>query len=104
MRLLKRSLYANLHYGTGAVVITSSGSMGLSYEGVDSRGKEVSNGVFTYSLISGLETTGQIKTGTKKIQVSEIMKWIHNNVKALTRGRQTPSLRREFFQRDNTVY
>ena len=103
-RLLKRSLYANLRYGTGAVVITSSGSMELSYEGVDNRGKEVSNGVFTYSLISGLKNYSSDKNGDRKIQVSEIMKWIHDNVKALTKGRQTPSLRREFFQRDNTVY
>ena len=102
--LLKKDIFSNLKNGTGAVVISSSGGAEYSYEGIDENGKKIENGVFTYSFIKGLENYLSDINKDKKIQVSEIMKWVYDNVTKLTDGKQNPTMRREKIEFDYSVF
>jgi hypothetical protein len=93
--LLKKDIFTNLQNETGAVVISSSSDSEFSYEGVTKNGETINNGVFTYSFISGLNNYQADTNGDKKIQVSEILSWVYNNVTDLTKGMQNPTMKRE---------
>ena len=97
--LLQKDIFTNLRYGTGAVVMTSSSGMEFSYED-----DEMKNGVFTYSLLSGLTDLSCDVDGDGRIRVSEAMKWIRERVIDLTGGLQTPTMRREKIEFDYAIY
>lgn len=104
LMLLKKDIFTNLKNGTGAIVISSSSAEEVSYEGVSDKGVMVENGVFTYTIISGLSDYRCDVNADKKIQVSELMNWIYREVPRITRGRQNPMMRREKVEFDFNVY
>ena len=79
---LLQELFSDLRRFTGAAVIAAAGGAQYSYE----RGN-LKNGVFTYSVLEGLEQ------GKRK--VSELRDYVTQRVQELTKGRQTPTMRRE---------
>ena len=92
----------SLRRGTGAIVITSSSGVQESLEGGD-----IDNGLFTYSIITGLTGYRCDRNKDKKVQVSELMKWVFDEVVRLakkTEHVQTPTMRRENIEFDYVIY
>ena len=90
---LLKELFADLRRGTGAVVLTSSAGAEYSYED-----EKWQNGVFTYSVIEGLNK----ETGRAK--VSDLINYVANRVSELTGGRQNPTMRRENLEYDFVIH
>lgn len=86
--LLSR-LFADLRRGSGATIISSSGGAEFAYESSD-----WSNGVFTFSLLEGMKTRKADRDGDSKLRVSELQTYLIERVGELTRGGQTPTVRR----------
>jgi WD40 repeat protein len=89
-----RELFADLRRGTGAVVLSSSSGAEYSYEDEKWR-----NGVFTYSVIEALQ-----KGKAGRVKVSELINYVADRVKALTNGKQNPTMRRENLEYDFVIY
>ena len=95
---LVREQFADLRRGSGAVVISSAGGAEYALES-----SEWNNGVFTWSLLSGLSGAAhKDKDGT--LRVSELRDYVVHKVTALTGGRQKPTARRENLVLDFNVY
>jgi len=67
-------------------------------------GEQWNNGVFTYSVIEGIETGNADLNKDGKILVSELQEYVFKNVSNLTGGRQNPTFRRENLEFDFQVY
>ncbi|MCB0262448.1 MAG: caspase family protein [Calditrichaeota bacterium] len=87
---LMQELFANLSRGSGAMVISAAGGAEYAYEG-----QGAANGVFTYSVIDGLKNNAVDADADGKIRVSELRKYVTEQVRKLTGGKQTPTSRRE---------
>ncbi|KPK83542.1 MAG: hypothetical protein AMS27_12540 [Bacteroides sp. SM23_62_1] len=96
---LMKELFADLRRGTGAVVISSAAGGEYAMEG-----EQWNNGVFTYSVIEGIETGNADLNKDGKILVSELQEYVFKNVSNLTGGRQNPTFRRENLEFDFQVY
>jgi len=83
-------LFSDLRRGSGAMVISATSGSEYAYES-----PEWKNGVFTYSILKGLETNKADKNKDGDISVSELRDYIVDKVKELTKGGQTPTMRRE---------
>jgi len=101
---IRKDFFSNLRLGNGSIIISSSSSVEVSYEGINSMGKKIKNGVFTYSIIKGIKNHRADYNKDKKIQVSEIIKFILKEVSQITKGKQTPTLRRENLEFDYSIY
>lgn len=96
---LMQQLFADLSRGSGAMVISSAGGTELAFES-----PQWNNGVFTYSLLMGLKTKKADANSDSRIQVSEIRDFVTNNVQLLTKGKQTPTSRKENLEFDFRVW
>ncbi len=91
--------FADLRRGTGAVVISSSSGNEYSLEG-----DQWQNGVFTYALLQGLKERKADADGNQIIHVSELQKYVIEQVQTLTNGGQNPTIRRENLTHDFAIY
>ena len=98
LTMLKKDIFQDLRKGTGAIVITSSSGVEVSYENGD-----IGNGLFTYSYINGIKQLSE-KNKDKAVLVSQIMNWVSEKVQELTKGAQTPTMRREQIEFDWEIY
>ncbi len=96
---LMKVLFADLRRGTGAMVISSAGGGEFAYEG-----DKWKNGVFTYSLLEGLESENADTNKDGDITVSELRNYVFDKVSKLTNGRQNPTSRRENLEFDFKVW
>ncbi len=85
---LMKSVFADLRKGTGATVISSSGGAELSIES-----ETYNNGLFTYCLINGLSNKLADFNKDKHIDLSELQRYIRDEVTRLSAGKQTPTSR-----------
>ena len=98
-RSLLHELFADLRRGCGAAVIGSAG--GREYAVESDRWR---NGVFTFAVLEGLTGGKADHNGDGEVRVSELRDYVFRRVPELTRGRQTPTARRENLDLDFPLY
>jgi len=96
---LMRDLFADLRRGSGAMVISSASGAEYAFESPQWR-----NGVFTYSLLEGLQSGKADADASGDVRVSELRDYVIARVRNLTEGEQTPTARRENLEYDFRVY
>jgi hypothetical protein len=96
---LMQELFANVSKGSGSVVISAAAGNSYALESDEWR-----NGVFTYTILSGLknETADQNKDG--KVTVTELKDFVSKEVERLTDGAQKPTSRRENLEFDFVIW
>ncbi|CAN0564707.1 unnamed protein product, partial [Ectocarpus sp. 12 AP-2014] len=93
---LMRSLFYDLDRGNGSYVISAAGGLEYAFEDDTWR-----NGVFTYSIIQGLnELRGEENGNDGIITVSELKNYVEDKVQHLTKGHQKPTSRSENIEWD----
>jgi len=92
-------LFVDLRRDTGASILTASSGEQVSYESENWQG-----GVFTYSLLHGIEQLKADTDGDQRIRVSELRDYVMRTVPELTGGHQTPKARRENLADDFMVW
>ena len=96
---LMRIMFADLKKGTGTVVISAASGSGYALE-LD----ELQMGVFTYSLVQGLNKRSADINNDKKISVSELRSHILKEVERLSNGRQQATSRSENLINDFNIW
>ncbi|MFN5182282.1 MAG: caspase family protein [Bacteroidota bacterium] len=92
---LAKSVFVDFRANNGAWVISSAGATEYAMEG----GKW-NNGVFTYSLLTGLASKRADLNGDKKIMLSELKDFLIREVQQITNGKQKPNVRNENLSND----
>jgi len=87
---LTKSLFTDLRKGTGATVISSAGGMEFAMESGDWQ-----NGLFTYTLLNGIKTGDADLNKDGEIWLSELQKYVGNEVTRMSNGLQQPTSRIE---------
>ena len=87
---LMKELFVDLRRGTGATVISSASGVEFALEG-----DQWQNGVYTYSLLRGLQDMAADLDGDGKVMVSELQQYLSEEVYRLTEGHQRPTMRVE---------
>ena len=96
---LMQELFANVSKGSGSVVISAAAGNSYALESDEWR-----NGVFTYSLISGLKNETADQNNDGSITVTELKDFVSKEVERLTDGRQKPTSRRENLEFDFVIW
>jgi uncharacterized caspase-like protein len=94
-----QELFANLQRGSGAAVITASSGVEYALES-----QKWKNGVFTYSVLEGLQSKKADTNKDGEVRVSELRDYVVRRVKELTNGQQTPTSRQESIEFDFRVW
>ncbi|MFD1552593.1 caspase family protein [Putridiphycobacter roseus] len=84
------SLFSDLRKGTGATVISSAGGMEFAMEGA-----EWKNGLYTFCLLNGIESNQADLNKDGEIWLSELQKYVSEQVTELSGGKQQPTARIE---------
>ena len=92
-------MFSDLRKGTGAVVVSSAGGGEYAFEG-----ESWKNGVFTYSLLNGINTFDADKNNDYKITISELQNYVMTHVQMLTNGMQKPTMRQENIENDFVIW
>ncbi|WP_164849939.1 caspase family protein [Mucilaginibacter limnophilus] len=87
---LMQNLFMDLNEGSGAVVISAAAGDSFALES-----PQWNNGVFTYSVISGLKNREADRDNNKTISLSELRQYVYEKVSKETGGRQQPTTREE---------
>ena len=96
---LMKEMFTDLHKGTGANVISSSGGAEFSMESSDWK-----NGLFTYVLIDGLKNKHADLNHDGKVFISELRNYISTKVTELSGGKQIPNTRAENMRFDYQIW
>ncbi|MCB9224044.1 MAG: caspase family protein [Crocinitomicaceae bacterium] len=92
---LMKELFNDIRKSSGAVIISSAGGMEYAMEG-----GQWNNGVFTYSFLHGILDQSADLNEDGVIMLSEMNKFVREEVVRLTNGRQTPTNRAEIIESD----
>jgi len=92
---LMKETFTDLRRGSGAMIISSAGGGEFALESDTWK-----NGVFTYSILQGLESGDADYNGDNNISITELATYVSNNVRQLTAGQQNPTFRRENLEFD----
>ena len=104
---MMKILFSDLRRGNGAIVISSAGGGEFAFEGfmiVSGKKIKINNGVFTYSLLKGIQTMSADANKDGHVQVSELQDYVFEMVAKLTKGHQNPTARRENLEFDFDVW
>ncbi|MCB0477268.1 MAG: caspase family protein [Crocinitomicaceae bacterium] len=96
---LSKMLFADTRESNGATVISSASGTEYAIEG-----KEWNNGVFTYTLLDGLENKHADLNRDGEIMLSELQTYLNIRVIELTSGRQSPNSRVENLKSDFRIW
>ncbi|MBL4592735.1 MAG: caspase family protein [Flavobacteriales bacterium] len=92
-------LFSDVSKGLGATIISAAGGMEFAYETNDKK-----NGLFTYSIIEGIESKKADLNKDGKIQLSELQLYIQFRVHQLSGGLQVPTMRKINSYNDFVIY
>lgn len=98
-REMVESLFSDIRQGSGATVISSAGGAEFAMES-----DQWKNGLFTYCMLEGIKTGKADFNRDNKIEVDEIRKYVYENVKTLSNGKQRPTTRIENIQMNYPIY
>lgn len=96
---LMSKYFNDLRKGTGAMIISSASGAEFAFE--SSRWQ---NGIFTYALLEGLQSSKADVDKNGEVQVSELRNYVFDQVIQLTKGQQHPTSRRENLENDFVVW
>ncbi len=94
-----KALFADLSVGSGATIISAAGGLEFAYES-----PRWNNGVFTYSILQGVNDKLMDKNEDRLISVGELRSYVTKRVSQLTRGKQTPTTRNQNLMNDFIVH
>jgi WD40 repeat protein len=92
---LMQELFSDVQRGNGANIISAAGGAEFAFESDTWK-----NGVFTYSLLNGLNDGNADLDGDGQVMLSELQKYIQSQVFSLTKGQQKPTSRVENLYND----
>jgi WD40 repeat protein len=96
---MMQELFSNLSRGSGTMVISAAAGNSYALE------SEIwKNGVFTYSVINGLNNMKADSDRDGEITVSELKDYVILSVQELTNGRQKPTVRQENIENDFRIW
>jgi hypothetical protein len=87
---MSKSIFSDLRQNSGATIISSAGGTEAAYEG-----EKWNNGLFTHCLIDGMTNLKADANKDKKIMLSELQRFVAEEVNQLSNGKQTPTYRVE---------
>lgn len=87
---MSKSIFSDLRQNSGATVISSAGGTEAAYEG-----EKWNNGLFTHCVIEGMKSLKADQNMDKKITLTELQKFVSEEVNRLSEGKQTPTYRVE---------
>ena len=96
---LSKSLFGDLKKGTGATIISAAGGTEFAMEGLNSQ-----NGLFTSTLIQGINTRRADLDRNRSFTIREIQEYVSEQVTKLSNGKQVPTSREENIKNDFQVY
>ncbi|MBP7809413.1 MAG: caspase family protein [Bacteroidia bacterium] len=87
---MSKSIFSDLRQNSGATIISSAGGTEAAFEG-----EKWNNGLFTHCLIDGMTKGKADANKDQKIMLSELQKFVAEEVNQLSNGKQTPTYRVE---------
>lgn len=87
---MSKTIFSDLRQNSGATIISSAGGTEAAYEG-----EKWNNGLFTHCVIEGLKSLKADQNMDKKITLTELQKYVAEEVNRLSEGKQTPTYRIE---------
>jgi WD40 repeat protein/uncharacterized caspase-like protein len=96
---LMKELFTDLRRGTGATIISSAGGAEFAMESA-----EWNNGLFTYCLIHALKDKAADENKDGQVWLSELQKYVTEEVKKLSKGKQVPTARSENLVLDYRIW
>lgn len=87
---MAKVVFSDLRQNSGATIISSAGGTEAAYEG-----EKWNNGLFTHCVLEGLSNYKADLNRDKKITLSELQKYVAEEVNHLSGGKQTPTYRME---------
>lgn len=94
-----QALFSDVSRSSGATVISAAGGNEFALES-----KEWNNGVFTYSILKGLQSNAADLNKDKLVKISELKSYVIDKVSELTGGKQTPTARKENEMNDFVIF
>lgn len=92
-------LFADMGKGTGTTIISAAGGSEYALES-----NKWNNGVFTYSILKGLNSKAADVNRDKEVNISELQKYVTSMVNELTDGKQLPTTRHVNYYGDFSIY
>lgn len=87
---MSKAIFSDLRQNSGVTVISSAGGTEEAFEG-----EKWNNGLFTHCLMDGMINYTADQNSDKKITLSELQKFVSEEVNRLSDGKQTPTYRVE---------
>ena len=87
---MSKAIFSDLRQNSGATIISSAGGTEAAFEG-----EKWNNGLFTYCLLNGMKSLKADLNNDKVITLSELQKFVAEEVNRLSEGKQTPTYRVE---------
>ncbi|MCE3227050.1 MAG: hypothetical protein K0S32_1601 [Bacteroidetes bacterium] len=87
---LSKTVFSDLRQNSGATIISSAGGTEAAFEG-----EKWNNGLFTHCLLRGLKKLEADQNADQKIMLSELQKFVAEEVYKLSEGKQMPTYRME---------
>lgn len=87
---MSKTVFSDLRQSSGATIISSAGGTEAAFEG-----EKWNNGLFTHCLLKGLKSLKADNNSDSKIMLSELQKFVSEEVYKLSEGKQMPTYRME---------
>lgn len=87
---MSKTVFSDLRQSSGATIISSAGGTEAAFEG-----EKWNNGLFTHCLLKGLKNLKADNNSDSKIMLSELQKFVSEEVYKLSEGKQMPTYRME---------